>query len=525
MRSVLALLIPVLLVQDPAHEGETLFNGIRLPSPWPPRLDGVPRDPVTPPYLLNPPPVIPIDVGRQLFVDDFLVAETTLRRRFHRAVYHPRSPVLKPDRPWEDNVAMVFSDGVWYDPADGLFKMWYMAGRRRATCLAVSRDGLRWEKPAFDVQPGTNIVQTGARDSSTVWLDLEEKNPKRRFKMFRSGPGGSTVPNAWGLATFFSEDGIHWSAPPLRTGSCGDRSTVFWNSFRRVWVYSLRHGWGQPRRRRYWEMKDPESGPAWSAITEPFWWTGADTQDPMREDLKIPCELYNLDGVSYESLILGLFTIWRGQPKDREKPNDLVLGYSRDGWHWWRPDRGPFCPVSDRQGEWNANNVQSAGGGCLVVGDQLYFYVSGRAGRFGTPEGVCSTGLAVLRRDGFASMDAGADEGTLTTRPVRFGGRFLFVNLDAPEGRLEVDLLDGTGGVLAASRAVTGDGTRLAVEWKDASDLSSWAGRPVRFRFRLRKGSLYAFWISPDASGASRGYAAAGGPGFTGPTDAAGAPP
>jgi hypothetical protein len=35
-------------------------------------------------------------------------------------------------------------------------------------------------------------------------------------------------------------------------------------------------------------------------------------------------------------------------------------------------------------------------------------------------------------------------------------------------------------------------------------------------------GRLYSFWVSPDASGASYGYVAAGGPGFTGPTDTVG---
>jgi len=44
----------------------------------------------------------------------------------------------------------------------------------------------------------------------------------------------------------------------------------------------------------------------------------------------------------------------------------------------------------------------------------------------------------------------------------------------------------------------------------------------VRFRFHLRLGALYSFWVSPDASGASHGYVAAGGPGFTGPTDTVG---
>src|SRR4029434_5390312 len=118
-----------------------------------------------------------------------------------------------------------------------------------------------------------------------------------------------------------------------------------------------------------------------------------------------------------------LFRVWRDQPENLNKPNNVVLGYSRDGWHWSRPDRRPFCPVSDQQGDWNANNVQSAGGGFLVVGDELYFYVSGRSGRpRGTKPGTVSTGLPTLRRDGFASMDADEAGGTLTTRAVRFSG-------------------------------------------------------------------------------------------------------
>jgi len=38
------------------------------------------------PYLLDPPPLIPIDTGRQLLIDDFLIAETTLDRSFHQPV-------------------------------------------------------------------------------------------------------------------------------------------------------------------------------------------------------------------------------------------------------------------------------------------------------------------------------------------------------------------------------------------------------------------------------------------------------
>ena len=510
-----ALLLLAIFCQE--KEGETLYNGIRLPAAWPPRPADVPKEPEVPAYLKSPPALIPVDLGRQLFVDDFLVAETTLVRTFHLPKWHAATPVLKPDRPWEEakegGVAMAFSDGVWWDPKDRLYKMWYMAGQARNTCYATSKDGIAWEKPALDVQAGTNIVQTGQRDSSTVWLDADEKDPARRFKMFRSCSGGATVKGAYGLAMFFSPDGIHWTEKPVLSGSCGDRSTVFRNPFRNVWVYSLRHGWGQPRRRRYWERADLDRSPMWEQLAEAPMWIGSDTLDPPRENYQVPCQLYNLDAVAYESLMVGLFTIWRGQFPDRQKPNEVVAAYSRDGWSWTRPDRRAFLPVSETFGDWNYANVQSAGGGFLVAGDELRFYASARSGeKGGAKQGTCTTGLATLRRDGFASMDAPSGGGTMTTRPLRYSGKHLFVNLD---GELRVEALDADGKKVAESPVVKGDKTLLAVP----CDLASLAGKPARFRFHLASGRLYAFWVSADPSGKSGGYVAAGGPAYPGPRD------
>ncbi|HSI65576.1 MAG TPA: hypothetical protein VLE43_20785 [Candidatus Saccharimonadia bacterium] len=435
--SSLPLLTGVFLAWLHGHAcaAETLYNGIVLPDTWPPKREQEAvkaREPMDVPWLKPGvrPEVIPIEIGRQLFVDDFLIERTTLKRTLHQARYHVASPVLQPTEEWEkkgEPTAMVFSDGVWHDPKDGLFKMWYMGGYIASTCMATSKDGIHWEKKPFDVKPGTNIVQPETRDSATVWLDNAESDPARRFKLWRAHSLGKN----WGLTMHVSPDGIHWSDPVLDTGSIGDRSTVFYNPFRKVWVYSLRHGWGQPRMRRYFETPNLINGPKWEAIGEPAMWTGADVNDTMREDLKTPPELYNLDAVAYESVLLGLFSIWRGQPEDRPKPNEVCVGFSRDGFHWHRPEYKALIPVSEKKGDWNWGNVQSAGGCCLVVGDELWFYVSGRAGvEGGKKSGVSSTGLAVLRRDGFASMDAPAngDEGELTTRPLKFQGKHLFAN-------------------------------------------------------------------------------------------------
>jgi hypothetical protein len=535
-----------------AEEAATAYNGIVVPSEWPPRnvTLGVEQ---TPPYLQSPPAVIPIDVGRQLFVDDFLIEETSMTRRFHLPQYHPESPVLRPDKPWEATghgksqgpMAMPFSGGAWYDPADNLYKIWYMADYgNRDLCYATSKDGIHWEKPSLDVVEGTNVVFPKAEGASVVWLDLEETNPERRFKFVLSRLDREAIPEGmkWdgslcSMRVHFSRDGIHWSEEQAKTGPCGDRNSAFYNPFRKQWVFSIRHySAGVPgiayavRSRRYWESPDLITNVLWKP-EEPPMWIAADNKDANRPPATLAAELYNLDAVAYESVMLGFFSIQRAVADMaifRPKINEVCIGFSRDGFHWYRPDRRSFLPVSEEPAAWNWGNVQSVGGGCMVVGDELRFYASGRRGdapHFQDANG--STGLATLRRDGFASMDAGADTATLTTRPLRFSGKRLFVNLDAKEGELRAEVLDSEGKVIepfaaSACEPLKLDATARELRWQGAEDLSSLAGMPVRFRFHLRQGNLYAFWVSPDASGASRGYVAAGGPGYTGATDTTG---
>ena len=551
--SVWSFSLCLLLGTHLAGAGEVLYNGIDLPAKWPPgrtRADILKYEPMPVPYLQNRPPVVPIDVGRQLLVDDFLVEQTTLTRRFHKAQPYSDNPILRPQKGWEvlargygmPEVTMAFSDGCFYDPKDKLFKIWYRSSVRMGTCYATSEDGIKWTRPAFDhLQPGSNIVQlSGSRDSSTVWLDLETTNPAERFKLYQFHYA------SYRPSVHTSPDGIHWSEATWG-GPSKDRTTMFYNPFRKVWVFSIKNNAGTApfqystkpykpfiRARKYWESKDFVSGIKWTggadgpdwAPHEPQYWVGADKLDGASFEGGRP-ELYNLDGAPYESLMLGMFTVWysgdRANPDHPGQPkiNDVMLGFSRDGYHWHRPLRESVVSVSNKPKTWNYGNVQSVGGGCLVVGDRLYMYHSGRN------ETQDTTGLAFFRRDGFASMEAGTGGGTLTTRPVRFSGRHLFVNLDAPQGELRVEVLDRDGKVIAPFTAananvVRGDKTLLKIDWKGGADLSRLAGQPVRFRFHLMIGALYAFWVSPESTGASNGYIAAGGPGFTSNKDTVG---
>jgi len=532
---------PSCLAEAVAAPPQTLYNGIELVRPWPPLRNPRTIDqPFEPPYLRHPPAVIPIDLGRQLFVDDFLIEDCSLARQSHRAVYHPRSPVMSPTEPWEregdarfgpiPRTAMPFSDAVLFDPADGLFKMWYQASYAGRTAYAVSDDGFDWRKPELDVIPGTNLVLELPRDSSTVWLDHAATDPDRRFKLAIYSGRDRRV------RRFLSADGQHWQDIGL-TGPSGDRTTFFYNPFRRVWVFSirdddLRNEAGTKiagRYRRYWETREFERPSTWNE-GGPALWAAADRLDLQRPDFHVMPELYNLDCVAYESILLGLFTMFRGEGPRRHKVNDICVAYSRDGFHWARPWREPFIPVSEHPGVWNWTNVQSAGGCCLVRDDQLHFYVSGRSGIPGTDSpGTCSVGIATLRRDGFVSLNGSADPGspvqTVTTRPVRFSGRHLFVNANMAGGELRVEVLDARGSIIQPFTAancvpVARNATRIAVRWSGRASLAPLVGEAVRFRFSLTGGRLYSFWVSRSPQGASRGYVGGGGPGFSGPLDA-----
>ncbi len=112
---------------------EKLYNGIELPQEWPPKnIDDAAYEPMPVPYLDTPPEVVPIDLGRQLFVDDFLIEKTNMERVYHLARKHESNPVLHPETPLETEeflpCATPKDGGVWWDPQRKVFRMWYEAG-------------------------------------------------------------------------------------------------------------------------------------------------------------------------------------------------------------------------------------------------------------------------------------------------------------------------------------------------------------------------------------------------------------
>ncbi|MEQ1861067.1 MAG: exo-alpha-sialidase [Chthoniobacteraceae bacterium] len=531
------------------NRGEKLYNGIVLPEAWPPEhFDPASVEPMPVPYVQHPPKVIPIDVGRQLFVDDFLIESTTLTRTFHRAEKFEGNPVFKAETPrelaastlgerGEEATTFLGQGGLFYDPAAKLFKMFYVAGWRGPLSLATSADlktwtrhgallpeGLRWTGPE---------LKSGGSDNC-VWLDLNATKPAERIKFLTCW---LHVPNEQRPQGFMHSmhvsDGKTWSDATPTSIAADDYCSFFYNPFRGKWVFSIKMGTARGRSRFYSESDDFLRGADWS---KSVFWTSADRLDAPEPAERYPGagdapQLYSLNAVAYESVIVGMHYIHRG-PKNEiceagkfPKLTDLELGFSRDGFHWHRPDRRGFIVGSRTEGSWDRGYMHGTAGVFVVLNDQLVFPYMGTSGI--APSGNRgmysggAIGLATLRRDGFASMDAREQTGTLTTRPVVFKAQHLFVNVVAKDGELRVEALDAAGKVLATSKPMTADTTRRRVEWTDRADLSALAGQPVRFRFHLRNGQLYAFWVSADERGASDGYVGAGGPDFTGVRDTA----
>ncbi|MEX1229164.1 MAG: hypothetical protein WEB58_02915, partial [Planctomycetaceae bacterium] len=201
---------------------------------------------------------------------------------------------------------------------------------------------------------------------------------------------------------------------------------------------------------------------------------------------------------------------------------DLIqLASTRDFLHWERlGNREPFIPPGriDKGlvGVWD--RMQMFATEPIVREDEVWIYYSAlkwrddpyefnpdrsrrdpaslsAEERADQAEGMGAICLAVLRRDGFVSLDATETVGTVTSRPFRWTGKKLLANLVTQEqGELRTEVLNEQGQVIAASHPMTGDHPHGEFRWRQGA-LESLTGQQVRLRFTLRQASLYAYWV------------------------------
>lgn len=432
--------------------------------------------------------------------------------------------------PWETEggaSACPKGGGVWYDEQEKIFKMWYEASWCKNNAYAISKDGINWTRPDLGIVKGTNIIMPydgyepekftdGIKylrpDSTTVFIDYE--HPEQKYKLFLRNPGG--LDNAI-VAT--SKDGINFENFRYTTAKMGDRSTMFYNPFRKKWVYSVRMSdlinddW--VRYRKYRECDDYLEGATWSD-EDCKKWLDVDEKDLPNPYINDTPQLYNVDCVGYESIMLGMFQIHYGpsnqvvEKSGAPKITELMPMYSRDGYHFSRPSRQAIINASMYKGAWDRGYVQSVGGGVIVLENEIRIYYIAYAGdeehggeHFST-NGLYrngATGFATLRRDGFVSMNG---KGELCTRLLTVSGKQSFhVNV---QGKVVVSILDENKNVLAVSNEFDGDSTNQKLDF-NGFDVSTLNNKNFYINFDV-DGKLYSFGFADkhgDFGGAHAG--------------------
>ncbi len=446
----------------------------------------------------------------QLFVDDHLIAarDANVTRVYHSFEKYPGNPIMVADKPWENNVVVCNTvlpteDGTGY-------RMWYYCwshktdSKRSHACYAVSKDGIHWEKPdlgllKWEMQPelSTNFIEA----SGDIMHMPQEPDPARRYLCAGGHYHFSSSP-----------DGIHWerlSKEDFVKG--GDVGTFMCDPFgERFRGYVKVNAEVSGLRRRavgYSESTGYDNWPKLRLIMAPD-----DLDDFWVEPGSIHrTHFYGCPMIPYESMYIGLLWIFRADDEDGyflgPVFNELVT--SRDAVHWLRsePDAGPKTGAGARTagrprlldvgpaGTWESGMVYAS---CIVRdGDRLRLYYTAASNLHDSPPFHGEVGLAFLRKDGFASLDADNKPGTLRTRRLTGLTGRLHLNYRAWGGSVRVEVLDDQDKVVPGyaaddCRPLQRDEVDAVVAWRDRAELPS-TGGALRLRFLLDKASLFSF--------------------------------
>jgi hypothetical protein len=440
----------------------------------------------------------------QLFVDDYLIAESAnLVRTYHAFEKYPGNPVAA-IAGW-----MPGGRGTILPKEDGTGWIRFATGRATVSSSDLIHWGDRTSAKPEAEGSGVSVMHTPwdkGREYKMVTYQHDRGSP---FTAFHG---------------FYSPDGItSWT--PVET-----------NPLMRAKADTLQFGWDPLKKRYFGTMK------IWTDVrgamrrcvgytTSSKFNTGwSDAQmilipdtvdDHCATEPTQRTDFYSFSTFAYQTMYLGLVEVFRvtdGHFAEglRRDPADghirIELLTSRDGTTWERvANRVPILPEGPL-GSWDGGMIKIPSHP-VVDGEQIKlvysagFYSHGY-GRGGYPthgsadDKQSGLGLATLRKDGWASLDAGRYEGTVTTKVLRGAEGPLAVNFLTARGKaygtgwLKVEVLDEhgkpiSGYSLADCNVLRGDHLNQVVTWKTREALPT--GRPIRLRFVMTDARLYSF--------------------------------
>jgi sulfatase modifying factor 1 len=463
--------------------------GFRVASrvdPWTP----------VPPATPGPSDLVPVGNRKQLLVDDYVIAEKTMVTRELGTVtkLNGGEPILEG----------IFASTVVFD--EGKFKLWHGSYDPKVPAgYAESEDGIHFRKVA---------KLKGLPGGACFLVDPHETDPAHRYKACYAHPTAMAA----GLA--YSADGINWktynNGEPVTYRAADTFNQIVWDEDAKSYRLFTRTDWrGYPIEfRGTRSMTNPDvkaDSTGWRVIRQ--WVLDRDGPDEWKRR-----QVYALTDWIYHGVHFGQVMLFEYPDDNSEGPVDLhkrhdrntlnyYLATSRDADDWdlqWIYAGKPMVPRGGG-GAWDKDMLEHACG-IVTHHNKHWLYYSAVNERHGIWNPAkderykVGIGVATLRLDGFVYLRAGAEPGTVLTKPFQLAGEKLQVNVKGEEVIVEVLAENGNAhlGFSAgdAKRYKSVDELRLEPSW--SISLSSLKGKVVRLKFRLKNANLYSFQVSNE---------------------------
>ena len=489
------------------------------------------------------PTVIDVSDRRQLLFDDFFIAMGSARKPeqypfgiawVNAPVEKHGAPIFEGEAPWEASSAWVsvMRDG-------GRYRMWYNSGHEGRRGLLVSyaesEDGIHFERRKLglvevDGSTDNNVVFAGglngvSPEMGNVFIDPDAPADER-YKMIYTDWEGRHVfehpftHNVGMLRGAASPDGLHWQRyyDNFIGKYCDSQNSACWDpDLGRFVAYHRTIGrYGDldaGNARVEAERRGRAVGRLESRDFRNWESTGVALQADFHDGLNV--DVYNSAYSRYPGAAHAHF-LFPSFYYHYEGTFQVKVCTSRDNRIWFRPTRETFIPLGE-PGAFDSFIV-SVAPGFVPIDDDRYalYYRSGNGPHGGSnvelseaEKGQVASRVsrAVLARDRIIGIEAGDEWGHFCTRPLRFTGNALMLNVEptATDAQMRVQLLSIEddepidGYTFDACVPLTADELDATVRWQGKDGIAvSVSEKPARLHVMFRNMRIYAFQFGRD---------------------------